>query len=277
MGSKPYLVLIIILTIVAVLTSPSLLRPFLQPPPTPTATPVVPTATATPTLTPDPFAHVPTVTPRAEGLVLEVSSLPSPALGELPPTYTPTPAPTSTAPAPSTPVLLLPDPSLTDSGPDSIPAASVPAPDRLRIPRLKVDVPVVPVGLRPVPTAAGYVSPALPEGLAAGWLGSSAGFGQPGNTVLTGRHQLRKMTVFHNLWTLEAGDEIILFAGEQSRRYQVSEVAIVPEQDQPLEVRLANSEALRPTEAERLTLVTGWPEKSSTHRTIVIAIPMNNE
>ena len=121
MASKTYLSLIITLSTLAVLTSPPLLRPFLQPPPAPTATPVVPTATATPTLTPDPFAHVPTVTPHTEGLILEVSSLPSSALGELPPTYTPTP--TSTAPAPSTPVILLPDPSLTDSGPDSIPAA----------------------------------------------------------------------------------------------------------------------------------------------------------
>ena len=125
---------------------------------------------------------------------------------------------------------------------------------------------------------------AIPPGKVAGWLSTSAGFGRPGNTVLAGRHQAcpelaewaKGLTVFHGLWTLEPGDEIVLYAGQQARRYVVDEVLILPEQDQPLDVRLANAEYIRPTEDERLTLVTGWPEKDNTHRTIIIAFPMKN-
>jgi sortase A len=149
-------------------------------------------------------------------------------------------------------------------------------PDRLSIPRLALDVPVVPVGMMPVPGPGALVIAEMPPGKVAGWLTTSAPFGRPGNTVLTGRHQARGLTVFHSLWTLEAGDEIVLYAGQQARRYVVDEVLILPEQDQPLAVRLANAEYIQPTEDERLTLVTGWPEKDNTHRTIIIAFPMKN-
>jgi LPXTG-site transpeptidase (sortase) family protein len=91
--------------------------------------------------------------------------------------------------------------------------------------------------------------------------------------VLTGRHQAQGLTVFHELWTLEPGDGIVLYAGEQSRAYRVDEVLILPEQDQPIEVRVANATHIRPTEDERLTIVTGWPEKGNSHRTVVVALP----
>jgi LPXTG-site transpeptidase (sortase) family protein len=148
-------------------------------------------------------------------------------------------------------------------------------PDHLRIPRLALDVPVVPVGMVPALGAGpgAFVAAGMPSGKVTGWVNTSASFGQPGNTVLTGRHQAKGLTVFHGLWTLEPGDEIILAAGEQTQRYIVTEVLILPEQDQPIEVRLANAEHIRPTAEERLTIVTGWPEKSNTHRTVVIARP----
>ncbi|MCB0190355.1 MAG: sortase [Anaerolineae bacterium] len=272
MQSKVYLALIITLSSLTILTSPPVMRPLLQQAPTPTPTPVTPTITPTPTMTPDPFANVPTATPRTDSIIIEVNALPSPALGDLPPTYTPTPLATSPS---SSPAVLLPDPSLTDYPVEAFPAptpATLP-PDHLRIPRLALDVPVVPVGMVPVPGPGAFISPAMPNEYAAGWLNTSASFGQTGNMVLTGRHQLKKMTVLHGLWTLEPGDEIDLYAGEHMQGYRVAEVEIVPEQDQPTEVRLANTEFIRPTEDERLTLVTGWPEKSNSHRTIVIAFP----
>lgn len=275
MPSKAYLALVITLSSLTILTSPPLMRPFLQQAPPPTPTPIAPTDTATPTMTPDPFANVPIATPRTDGTLIEVNALPSPTLGELPPTYTPTPSAMDSA----SPTILLPDPALTTNAEAAFPAptpATMP-PDRLRIPRLAVDVPVVPVGMAPVSGPGAFISPAMPTENAAGWLNTSASFGQAGNTVLTGRHQLKKMTVFHGLWTLEPGDEIKLYAGEQVRRYRVAEVEIVPEQDQPLEVRLANAAFIRPTDDERLTLVTGWPEKGNSHRTVVIAKPMTND
>lgn len=91
MQHKTFILLFIPLSLVAVLTSPPVLRPFLQPEPPPTPTAVRPTPTPAPTLTPDPFAAVPTVTPRVDGIIIEVQALPSPALGELPPTFTPAP------------------------------------------------------------------------------------------------------------------------------------------------------------------------------------------
>lgn len=276
MPSKAYLALVITLSSLTILTSPPVLRPLLQQEPTPTSTPATLTVTATPTVTPDPFANIPTATPRTDGIIIEVNALPSPALGELPPTYTPIPPATAS----SSPAILLPDSTLTGNSAEAFPAptpATMP-PDRLRIPRLALDVPVAPVGMAPVPGPGAFISPAMPNGNTAGWLSTSASFNQAGNTVLTGRHQLKKMTVFHGLWTLEPGDEISLYAGKQRQRYRVAQVEIVPEQDQSLDVRLANAEFIRPTEEERLTLVTGWPEKGNSHRTIVIARPMmNNE
>jgi len=279
---KTFILLLIPLAILAIVTSPPVLRPFLQPEPTPTATAVIPTATPTATITPDPFAAVPTATPRADGVIIEVQALPSPALGELPPTFTPTPVATLVSEAPR---VLLPDPliaaqSMTDETISKSLLVPTPAgipPDRLSIPRLALDVEVVPAGMVPVPGPGALVTIAMPPGKVAGWLTTSAGFGRVGNTVLTGRHQARGLTVFHGLWTLEPGDEIVLYAGEQARRYVVDEVLVVPEQDQPLDVRLANAEYIKPTEDERLTLVTGWPEKGNTHRTIVIALPMMND
>lgn len=271
MSQKIFIALLISLSILTILTSPPLVRPFLHQEPTPTPTPVTPTPTQTPTVTPDPFAAVPTATSRADGIVVEVQSLPSPGLGESPPTFTPTPLATAISPIPT---VLLPDPTTNEAAADLFPAptpATMP-PDRLSIPRLALDAAIVPVGMAPVPGPGAFVSAAMPAGKVAGWLNTSASFAQPGNTVLTGRHQAQGLTVFYELWTLEPGDEITLYAGEQSRHYIVAEVLILPEQDQPFDVRLANAEHIRPTEDERLTLVTGWPEKGNTHRTVVIAL-----
>jgi hypothetical protein len=266
-----FITLFIGLSILVIITSPPLVRPFLQQEPTPTATPVTPTTTPTATNTPDPFAGVPTATPRANGVIIEVQSLPSPALGDLPPTFTPTSLATSI----TTPAILLPDPTISESSTAPLPAPTpvTMPPDRLSITRLALDVPVVPVGMVPVPGSGAFIVAAMPPGKVAGWVNISASFGQPGNTVLIGRHQAKGLTVFHGLWMLETGDEIVLQAGQQSRRYVVAEVLILPEQEQPVETRLANAEHVLPTEDERLTIVTGWPEKSNSHRTVVIAFP----
>lgn len=118
----------------------------------------------------------------------------------------------------------------------------------------------------------GLVEWAVPDHRAAGWLNTSAAWPQAGNTVLAGHHNI-KGEVFRDLWTLQPGDEIGLLAGEQRRRYEVKEVLLVPEKDQPVEVRLANVRYIQPTQEERLTLVTCWPYENNTHRVIVIAYP----
>jgi sortase A len=256
--------LLVGLTGLALLTSPPILRPYLQPNTTPTPT-TVPTDTPAPTATSDPFALVPTATRLGNGLAV-VPTLSTPSLGQAPPADIPVP------------VGLLPD-SLAASQAITtqveIPIAPTPVgtpPERLKIPRLGLDVPVEPVGLVPSAVSPGVFEWGVPDHRAAGWLNTSAPFGQPGNTVLDGHHNV-KGEVFRDLWTLRAGDEISLAAGGQTRRYVVEEVLILPERNQPLPVRLANARYIQPTEDERLTLVTCWPYEDNTHRTVVIAWP----
>jgi sortase A len=137
---------------------------------------------------------------------------------------------------------------------------------------LGLDAPVEAVGMVSSDAAPGVFEWDVPGYRAAGWLNTSAPLGEPGNTVLDGHHNIQG-EVFRDLWTLEAGDEVILSAGEQTRRYRVSEVLILPEKGQPIEVRLHNAGYIQPTADERLTLITCWPYNNNTHRTVVIALP----
>ncbi len=272
----------VILLLLVLATSPPLLRPLLpQKIETPTATISPPTATATATATPDPFAFVPTATPlgsnsATQQLAFYAPTLAPPMLGELPPTFTPTATP---SPA-ETIVTILPDNRATPhpvngSSAVEVPAVPTPAgipPTRLRIPRLGLDAPVETVGMIPSAAAPGVFEWEVPARRAAGWLNTSAPLGVAGNTVLDGHHNIQG-EVFRDLWALEAGDEITLSAGERTRVYRVSEVLILPEKGQPMEVRLRNASYIQPTEDERLTLITCWPYNNNTHRTVVIAFP----
>jgi len=71
---------------------------------------------------------------------------------------------------------------------------------------------------------------------AAGWHETSAPLGMPGNIVLNG-HNTTHGEVFRDLYTLEAGDTIIVYSGDVPYTYAVSEILILPEAGQPLEVR----------------------------------------
>jgi LPXTG-site transpeptidase (sortase) family protein len=299
MSSRAFLFVFLVLSAVVVLTSPPVLGALLEVEATPTATAIPPTATPTATPTVDPFGHLPTATPlggggrsvpkggyapRPAGASQGglARSLPTPSLGELPPTFTPIP-PRSFAATPeatASPTTALEAGAAPGgevlTGPVAIPVPPTPAgppPDRIAISRLALDAPVEAVGMAPSDVAPGVVEWEVPDHRAAGWLNTSAPFGLPGNTVLDGHHNI-KGEVFRDLWTLQAGDEIVLYAGDQARRYAVHQVLILPEKGQPLEVRLANARYLLPGEDERLTLVTCWPYANNTHRTVVIAFPL---
>ena len=274
MPGRAFSFLLLSLILIAILTTPALLGPLVRPAATaiPETVVVPPTATCTPT--PDPFAAIPVATTLGGGGGEPAYSLPTPTPGMLPvPSTTP-------AIAAEEPIGLLPD-NQTLSRPISsstfIPPAPTPAslpPDRLSIPRLNLIVAVEPVGMVVSEVAPGVVEWGVPDHRAAGWLNTSAPFGLAGNTVLDGHHNI-KGEVFRDLWTLQAGDEILLYAGQQERRYKVSEVLILPEKDQPIEVRLANARYIQPTGDERLTLITCWPYENNTHRTVVVAYPDN--
>jgi sortase A len=125
----------------------------------------------------------------------------------------------------------------------------------------------------PSSVAPGVVEWDVPDHRAAGWLNTSAALGAAGNIVLDGHHNI-KGEVFRDLWTLQAGDEIRLYGDGEVRDFRVEEVLILPEKDQPLEVRLANARYIQPTQGARLTLITCWPYENNTHRAVVVAKPL---
>jgi sortase A len=272
MSGRAFLYILIILGILAILTQPAVLKPLLRQEAVRPAVTAGPTVTPTTTATPDPFAAIPVATTMGRGSGPAYVPV-TPALDLLPTSLPPVETTrTFTALLPNT--LATPKPA-EGFQTNFIPPAPTPAgipPDRLSIPRLNLDVPIEPVGMAPSDVAPGVVEWGVPEHRAAGWLNTSAPFGRPGNTVLDGHHNI-KSEVFRDLWTLQAGDAILLAAGDASQRYVVDEVLILPERDQPLDVRLRNAGYIQPTDDERLTLVTCWPYDDNSHRTLVVARP----
>ena len=281
MSGRVFLLVLVPLIALVVVTSPPILGAALRSEATPTSTTIPSTLTPAATATADPFSAIPMSTPLGNGGRTASRSLPAPSLSDLPPTFTPTPSPrtsseirSTTAPGLSwsvTPVVTL---TMAASA-VLIPVPPTPSgapPDRLIITRLGLDAPVEPVGMVASNVAPGVVEWGVPDHRAAGWLNTSAPFGFVGNTVLDGHHNI-KGEVFRDLWTLQVGDEIVLYAGSEVRSSIVHDDMILPEKGQPLEVRLANARHLLPTEDERLTLVTCWPYENNTHRTVVIAYP----
>jgi len=195
------------------------------------------------------------------------------------------PAPASTLPPPPPTVAFLPliapptatpgvsteTPGAASTAPTVTPAPAVPT--RIVIPDIDVDAPVVEVSLEPADvdgqTQAVWDVPAM---YAAGWHDTSAPLGVPDNTVLNG-HNTTNGEVFRDLYTLEAGDTITVYSDGTPYTYAVSEILILPEAGQPLEVRLENARYILPTGDERLTLVTCHPYGSLRNRLIVIALP----
>lgn len=150
-----------------------------------------------------------------------------------------------------------------ESGPDAI---SIPAIGLL------ADVLPAPIGTRNM-AGVFYGNWDVPDEFAAGWLPTSAIPGDGGNIVLGGHHNVYG-EVFGRLIELKAGDTIRVYVGKRVYIYRVSLTMLLAERDQPIEVRLSNSQWIAPSADERLTLVTCWPAWSNTHRLIVVALPV---
>ena len=221
---------------------------------------------------------------------VSVAATPLPAV--TPATSTPAPTPTlrpTASPSPArtddaTPIIapapiVLPDNNVSSGSNLAAPAMAptlvttgVP-PDRIVIPAIELDAPVIVVGwhVEQIGGAAASVWD-VPDQRAAGWLKTSATAGLPGNTVLDGHHNI-KGQVFKRLVDLKPNDVIDLYAGGAVYRYAVTEKHILPDRDQPMSVRIANAQWIQPTTDERLTLVTCWPFTNNTHRLIIVARP----
>jgi LPXTG-site transpeptidase (sortase) family protein len=149
-------------------------------------------------------------------------------------------------------------------------------PQRIIIPSIDVDAPVVDVSLAAVENNGDtYYQWQVPPAYEAGWHNSSAPLGQVGNTVLNGHHNIFG-EVFGKLVDLEVGSEIVVYDRKTPHNYIVADVQILPERDQPLAVRVENAAWIQPTNDERLTLVTCWPHSDNTHRLIVVAYPTDS-
>ena len=68
--------------------------------------------------------------------------------------------------------------------------------------------------------------------------------------------------------TLEGGDDGATYT------YTVTEKLILPEERQPIEVRIQNAQYIQSTADERLTLVTCYPYGSLANRLLIIAHPV---
>lgn len=150
-------------------------------------------------------------------------------------------------------------------------------PDRLLIPAIHVDAPVVPVALREVEhlgeTYEQWMAPSSGE---LGWHDNSAKVGKPGNTVING-HSSGQGETFRNLEKLKNGDIVQILAGGFRYSYVVANTMILKERWEPIETRIENARWINPSQDERLTLISCWPYQSNTHRIVVVATPVGVE
>jgi sortase A len=154
-------------------------------------------------------------------------------------------------------------------------ATAVPlqAPDRIEIPALELDAPVVEATEKSfIINKAVYKQWQVPDMFAAGWNKTSGKPGGGTNVVLFGHHTSNG-AVFSDLYRLEKGDRIIIHAGDRSYSYIVRQTTKVKERGVSFAQMIENASWILSTPEERLTLVTCWPPYESTYRLIVVARP----
>lgn len=143
-------------------------------------------------------------------------------------------------------------------------------PDRLVLPAIQIDIPVVELGWSMKQQDGQIFSEWDVAEYAAGWHKNSARLGEGGNIVMSGHNNILG-SVFRELDQLKRGDEITVWSGSQSFAYQVDKVMIVPEKYATPEQRKENAQWIGPFADDRLTLVSCWPRDDNTHRIIVVA------
>jgi sortase A len=239
-----------------------------------TAIAVSATETPTPTATTEPFP-VGWATATATITPLPTST----------PTVTPTPDPRSTAtpvttpraasdvqPTPNKPVDVEPAWAVNETETRPMPAPAAAPPDRLVIPGIELDAPVVPIGWYIIEQGGERYSIWQVADFAVSWHETSSLPGHSGNIVLNGHHNI-KGEVFRYLVDLQVGDRVMVYVGDQVYHYMVSQRMILKEKGEPPEVRRQNAQWIAPTQDERLTMVTCWPYTNNTHRLVVVANP----
>jgi sortase A len=191
--------------------------------------------------------------------------IPEPTTGGSPSAAIAVPSAAATAQATAAAGSLAPTaaPTAVPPEPTAAPAPPLPPTSRIVIPRIGVDAKVVDVGVLP----SGEMETAA---FAAGRLTFGADAGEAGNAVIAGHNDIEG-EVFRRLPELKAGDEVVLYRGEQPFRYRVELRTIVREDGATPAQRLENAQWMAPTEDATCTLVTCYPYRVDTHRVIVRA------
>lgn len=146
-------------------------------------------------------------------------------------------------------------------------------PDRLEIPAIDVDIPVVELGWSEQEDFAGRIfSEWDVAAYAAGWHKNSALPGERGNVVMSGHNNILG-AVFRELDQLKKGDAITVWVGTTVYNYAVDQIVVLPDKSVSEEQRIANTRWISDSDDDRLTLVSCWPRNNNTHRIVVVARP----
>lgn len=190
-------------------------------------------------------------------------------------TSTPAPTPAATAQPTASPggTAVASQPSVPTSKPLAV--ADAAPPTLLSIPEISLDASVVPMEWRVAEVAGKRTTVWSLPADALGWHSNSVGAGAAGNLVISG-HQLlgEGLLAPVALGEVAIGQEILVTDAEATVFvYQISEVSepIVISEDRATEEGLAASWTTQSGDP-RLTLITGWPDFSSTHRIFVTAL-----
>ncbi len=196
--------------------------------------------------------------------------LPTPLPGETAVPTTPTQP--STALLPETPLETTPYPAHFVSALEAA-EPNIGQPIRIEIPQIEMDANIAPIGLQPIEIAGEtHYQWMVPTEYKAGWHNTSSRIGDGGNIVINGHHNIHG-EVFRDIVDLEEGAQIILHDPQNRYVYEVQEVHVLEERDQPLAVRQENAQWINDTADERITLITCWPYSDNSHRVIVVAYP----
>ncbi len=162
---------------------------------------------------------------------------------------------------------------LAESDADRPPPTSL-VPDRIVIPSIGLDAPIVPVSPKLIEqNGKEYQQWVAPDEYATGWHLTSAKLGDVGNTVLNGHHNAFGQ-VFADLYRVKEGERIRIYSGEYYYEYSVARRLLLREKYNTLSNRMENASWISPSTDERLTLITCWPPESNIYRVIIVALPV---
>jgi sortase (surface protein transpeptidase) len=157
---------------------------------------------------------------------------------------------------------------------DPLPVDQTTGPVRLQIPAIELDVPVIAMGWR-VGMVDGKRTTIwdVPD-QEAGWHINSAGAGGAGNTIISGS-QVGGTAVFSPLalGAVAVGQDVFLTDGDGIVfAYRIRQVTgPIPVTGATAEEQAAAAAFFAPSDTAQLTLVTGWPEFTTTHRVFAVA------